>query len=147
MGQKRKKKHKKIVKIMNSTLSKRWDHSKTLKQNFQELGLVSDVNVALPIQKKKKREDDNEKMEVEKSPTDVVQEFETLAANEVKKERRIAPGEAHFVWKLIQKHGEDYKAMSKDKDNYYQHTPKQLKRKCEAFLRSSQDFSEYLKDA
>ena len=32
-------------------------------------------------------------------------------------------------------------AMSRDKRNYQQHTPKQLKRKCEAFLGSKQDFS------
>ena len=33
--------------------------------------------------------------------------------------------------------------MARDKRNYNQHTPKQLKRKCEAFLRSNQDFSKY----
>lgn len=36
--------------------------------------------------------------------------------------------------------------MARDKRNCYQHTPNQLKRKCEAFLRSKQDFSGYLEN-
>ena len=36
-------------------------------------------------------------------------EFERMAANELKGERRISPGEAQFLWQLIQDHGNNYK--------------------------------------
>ena len=36
-------------------------------------------------------------------------EFEGLAQQGTKSERRIAPGEAQFLWKLIQAHGDNYK--------------------------------------
>ncbi|XP_028517867.1 nucleolar protein 16 isoform X2 [Exaiptasia diaphana] len=140
----KKKKIKKKIKIQNKTIQKHWDHSKTMKQNFKDLGLSCDVNMSMPVIKKKKTEGE-ETMEVD-STTSVVQEFEQLAQTEEKKERHISPGEAQFVWNLIQKHGNDYKAMARDKMNIYQHTTNQIKRKCEAFLRSSQDFSQHLQN-
>lgn len=36
-------------------------------------------------------------------------EFEQMSANEVKRERHISPGEAQFLWQLIQDHGNNYK--------------------------------------
>jgi len=36
-------------------------------------------------------------------------EFEKMAANELKGERHISPGEAQFLWQLIQEHGNNYK--------------------------------------
>ncbi|KAK3714539.1 hypothetical protein QZH41_014210, partial [Actinostola sp. cb2023] len=129
------------------TISQHWDHTRTMKQNFKDLGLSCDVNMTIPVVKKKNKTESNdeEKMQVE-TPTPVVQEFEQLALLEEKTERRIAPGEAQFVWKLIQKYGDNYKAMARDKTNAYQHTANQIKRKCEGFLRSSQDFSQHLQE-
>jgi hypothetical protein len=39
---------------------------------------------------------------------------------------------------MLLKYGNNYKAMARDKANCYQHTAKQLRRKCEAFLVSKQ---------
>ena len=36
-------------------------------------------------------------------------EFEKMSANEVKRERHVSPGEAQFLWQLIQDHGNNYK--------------------------------------
>ena len=36
-------------------------------------------------------------------------EFEKMAANELKGERHISPGEAQFLWQLIQDYGNNYK--------------------------------------
>ena len=36
-------------------------------------------------------------------------EFEKMAANELRGERHISPGEAQFLWQLIQDHGNNYK--------------------------------------
>jgi len=147
-GLKRKKKDKK-VKVLNQTLRQNWDQKKTLKQNLRDLGLAFDANAAVPLPKRKAKNQkcqEVEEMEVDKEPTAVIKEFEKMAADEVKIERHISPGEAQFLWQLIQAHGNNYKDMARDKRNYYQHTPNQLKRKCEAFLRSKQDFSGYLEN-
>lgn len=39
-------------------------------------------------------------------------EFEQMVANEVKGERHISPGEAQFLWQLIQDHGNNYKVST-----------------------------------
>ncbi|PFX30318.1 Nucleolar protein 16 [Stylophora pistillata] len=130
------------------TLRKSWDQEKTLKQNLQILGLAFDANSAIPIPKSKTKGYKDEKVEAmevdKKEPTTVMREFEQMAANEKKCERHISPGEVQFLWQLIGDHGNNYKGMARDKRNCYQHTPNQLKRKCEALLRSKQNFSGYL---
>ncbi|XP_022782875.1 nucleolar protein 16-like [Stylophora pistillata] len=146
-GIERKRKEKK-VKVLNQTLRKSWDQEKTLKQNLQILGLAFDANSAIPIPKSKTKGYKDEKVEAmevdKKEPTTVMREFEQMAANEKKCERHISPGEVQFLWQLIGDHGNNYKGMARDKRNCYQHTPNQLKRKCEALLRSKQNFSGYL---
>ncbi|XP_002155670.1 nucleolar protein 16 [Hydra vulgaris] len=129
--------------IKDSTLQKHWDKSKTLHNNLKDLGLAYDSNAAIKINtgKKTKHSDvvkDTNKMEIDETLNKpVIKEFERQAANGMKMERHIAPGEAKFLMTLIKKHGTNYKAMAKDKDNTYQHTAKQLKRKCESLLKSS----------
>ena len=38
-------------------------------------------------------------------------EFEEMAANELKAERHIPPGEARILWRFIQDHGDNYKVL------------------------------------
>jgi len=37
-----------------------------------------------------------------------------MAADEVKIERHISPGEAQFLWQLIQAHGNNYKVSKRN---------------------------------
>lgn len=79
---------------------------------------------------------------------------EDLSESESAYEKPQYPGYACFplhyrIKKLCQKDFSKFKlsfaqGMARDKRNCYQHTPNQLRRKCEAFLRSTQDFSGYL---
>ncbi|KAK2558372.1 Nucleolar protein 16 [Acropora cervicornis] len=149
-GAKRKKKDKKL-RVLNQTLQKHWNYKKSVRQNFKELGLASDPNTVVGFPGKKsakqgEKTQEDQEMEVDKEPTPLIQEFEEMAANELKTERHIPPGEARVLWRFIQDHGDNYKGMAKDKRNYNQYTPKQLQRKCETFLKSKQDFSRYLEN-
>ena len=47
-------------------------------------------------------------------------EFEKMAADEVKIERHISPGEAQFLWQLIQAHGNNYKVSNRNMDIVWQ---------------------------
>eukprot|EP00117_Sycon_ciliatum_P029815 scpid78751/ scgid23651/ Nucleolar protein 16 len=138
-------------------LEKTWDKKRTVHENFRKLGLAANPNKALPpIHVKKPRvkpmyidpleqsamvdEPVEEEPVVEGPPlpTETVVDLERLASGGEKLERHISPGEVDFVMHMIKTHKSDYKAMARDKRNYYQHTPKQIKRKVEAFLRSKQ---------
>ncbi|XP_062521987.1 nucleolar protein 16-like [Corticium candelabrum] len=108
------------------------------------MGLSLDPNVTLPCRPRAEKESDvQEKANVEvagieNAKSEVVTELENEAAQITRLERHIAPGEVQFLTNLLLKYGNDYKRMVRDKSNYYQHTYKQLKRKCEAFLLSKQ---------
>ncbi|KAG1142237.1 hypothetical protein G6F37_007552 [Rhizopus arrhizus] len=71
--------------------------------------------------------------------TDVVRQLEEQAANAFHREKYQSGFETHWIQKLIDKHGDDYKAMFWDKElNVNQHTAAQLKKKCEKYLEKHQ---------
>lgn len=144
-------KRKKVINpsIGDDTLKQHWDMSKTLQQNMKHLGLAFDSNKGTGVPKRMRKKDrltqelleqNGMDVEIEEEPinTAVVEEFSRQAANGQKTIRHIAPGEAQFLMELIKTHSDNYKAMARDKRNKYQHTAKQLQRKCEGILTSSQ---------
>ncbi|PHZ16619.1 uncharacterized protein RHIMIDRAFT_247117 [Rhizopus microsporus ATCC 52813] len=67
--------------------------------------------------------------------TDIVRQLEEQAANAFHREKHQSDFETDWIKKLIDKHGDDYKAMFWDKElNIYQHTAAQLKKKCQKYL-------------
>lgn len=58
---------------------------------------------------------------------------------------RLPKGQVEFITYLLDKYGHDYKAMVKDKKNYYQETWKQLRAKIKTFMGIPQQYGEYLK--
>lgn len=63
--------------------------------------------------------------------------LEEHAANAAKTERVLAPGEIDFVKKCIEKYGDNYSKMARDlKLNYLQLTPRQIEKKCSAYMLS-----------
>ncbi|GAN03136.1 ribosome biogenesis protein Nop16 [Mucor ambiguus] len=67
--------------------------------------------------------------------TDVVRALEAQAANAFHREKHQSEFETDWIQKLINKHGEDYKAMFWDKElNVYQQTAAQLKKKCQKYV-------------
>ncbi|GAA5816416.1 hypothetical protein MFLAVUS_009945 [Mucor flavus] len=68
--------------------------------------------------------------------TDVVRALEAQAANAFHREKFASEFELDWIQKLINKHGDDYKAMFWDKElNVYQQTAAQLKKKCEKYIK------------
>lgn len=58
---------------------------------------------------------------------------------------RLPKGQVEFITYLLDKYGHDYKAMAKDKKNYYQETWKQLRAKVRTFMGIPKQYGEYLK--
>lgn len=104
-----------------------WDVSKTRMQNYERLGLLTEVNVKALAPASKKPSDTADA----KAETEVVgklQEF--VAKGEEPALPRVVKGEFALVDKLTAKHGGDYDAMARDiQVNYLQWTAGQLRKK------------------
>ncbi|XP_030067880.1 nucleolar protein 16 [Microcaecilia unicolor] len=121
-----------------------WDDSKSVARNLAEMGLAIDPNKTLPIQQAKM-------METEVDPTQpgvvirkpyVLEGLLAEASLPEKSSRGISSDMVEYVHYMISNHGKNYKAMARDEKNYYQDTPKQIKRKIELYQHyHPEDFS------
>ncbi|KAI8968557.1 ribosome biogenesis protein Nop16 [Mycotypha africana] len=193
--------HKKRVTIVgNPIIKKNWDKKLTVKQNYEKLGLLTELNGSTGGKEKlnpdnKDKTEESEDMEDDATPmkalvdltdaeveelkkklapgegliqrdeegnilrvivgekkshddildeeiapveakTDVVRQLEEQAANAFHHEKYQSEFQTDWIQKLINKHGDDYKAMFWDKElNIYQNTAAQLKKKCQQYLK------------
>ncbi|XP_071947974.1 nucleolar protein 16-like [Antedon mediterranea] len=162
----RRKKWKKMTKqptILCEQIKKNWDPKKTVKNNMKDMGLSYDPNESVPMPKTKdvmkpKHLKESEQMDVDnqqmrkKKKTDptklhVVEELEDISklpTNPKNTIRLSVPVVQRCVY-MLDKYGEDYKAMARDKKNYYQETPKQIKQTINLFKKIPSQYNEYLK--
>ena len=120
-------------------VEKVWDQKKTLRQNYQALGLQGDVNRA--ISENSVRSKHPGKLSKDQAASASAQEgvewvdLDSIPRPEDERSRRVAHNmseeEQIYVSTLIERHGMDYKAMERDiKTNVYQWTASRLKRRC-----------------
>lgn len=113
-----------------------WDPTKSVAQNLAEMGLAQDPNKAVPIPKKLGMEVESNGREqgnkIVRKPY-VVNEMEYEASLPEKKSNTLSRDLIDYVRYMIQNHGENYKEMARDEKNYYQDTPKQIKRKINVY--------------
>ncbi|NWU74910.1 NOP16 protein, partial [Onychorhynchus coronatus] len=115
-----------------------WDPSKSVAQNLAEMGLSGDPNKALPIPKNLVSGAETESSgqqsgkKIVRKPY-VVTEMEYEASLPEKKSNTLSRDLIDYVRYMIQNHGENYKEMARDEKNYYQDTPKQIKRKINVY--------------
>ncbi|CAB3227037.1 unnamed protein product [Arctia plantaginis] len=137
-----------------------WDFKKSTLRNMKEMGLASDPNkvIKIPnfkqekvkIAKKIVNEDESDDDDVEEEIVQLVPKKEIVEILEKEarapRQRRfmLPKGQVEFITYLLDKYGHDYKAMAKDKKNYYQETWKQLRAKVKTFMGIPKQYSEYL---
>ncbi|NWU89749.1 NOP16 protein, partial [Upupa epops] len=113
-----------------------WDPTKSMAQNLAEMGLSEDPNKAVPIPKKLGMEVESNRWQqgkkVARKPY-VVNEMEYEASFPEKKSNTLSRDLIDYVRYMIENHGENYKEMARDEKNYYQDTPKQIKRKINVY--------------
>ncbi|KAM6322410.1 nucleolar protein 16 [Podargus strigoides] len=115
-----------------------WDPTKSVAQNLAEMGLAEDPNKAVPIHKKtllgmKVGSDGQQQGKKMVRKPYVVNEMEYEASLPEKKSNTLSRDLIDYVQYMIQNHGENYKEMARDEKNYYQDTPKQIKRKINVY--------------
>lgn len=139
---KRRNKKKVTPRIECSQIRRAWDDRKTVAQNLAEMGLAVDSNKVLDIQKRKVTN-----MEVDQSEAPnkfirkpyVINELEAEASLPEKKKTTLSEDMIEYVHYMIENYGENYKKMARDEKNYYQDTPKQIRRKIELYKRYHPD--------
>ncbi|KAK3524299.1 hypothetical protein QTP70_027028 [Hemibagrus guttatus] len=141
----RKKLKKKMIKkyrprIECDQIRKAWNPHRTAKQNMQDMGLTFGTKGVLPITSKA-RTCSRSYYKAGDEPVDrvvkpyVVREMEEEANLPRKDNTTCSTDLIEYVQHMIREHGEDYKAMARDEKNYYQDTPKQIKRKVDLYKR------------
>lgn len=153
-----------IVIYHSSIIKSNWDESKPVADNLSKMGLVVDPNkimglpkpyegLGLPapmdidsegnlIKKSKKRKSKKKKEVVD---TSVVQSLKEEAEKEVPKNYNLSPEMAKFAVYMIEKHGEDYEAMQRDKKNIYQLSGGVIKKTIKQFLKIPSNVYSYEK--
>ncbi|KAG9490761.1 hypothetical protein GDO78_006211 [Eleutherodactylus coqui] len=69
----------------------------------------------------------------------VLKELKAAASLPSKHTMGISSDMVFYVRHMVENHGEDYKAMARDDQNYYQDTPKQIQRKVDLYRRHHPD--------
>lgn len=121
-----------------------WNDRKSVAQNLTDMGLVFDPNRSLPVRKQTLLQVPGTAAEVEapqhlvKKPY-VIKHLEAEASLPGKDTRSLSTDMTEYVQYMIREHNDDFKAMARDEKNYYQDTPKQIRRKVERYRRFHPD--------
>ncbi|XP_041948603.1 nucleolar protein 16 [Alosa pseudoharengus] len=126
-----------------------WDDRKTVQQNLREMGLQHDTKTVLPIRQPKLT--NTEAMDVEpdelliKKPY-VIKDMEAQASIPSQSSKTLSRDLIEYAQHMLREHGDgNYKAMARDEKNYYQDTPKQIKRKIEDYKQChAEDYSTFM---
>ncbi|XP_047463751.1 nucleolar protein 16 [Mugil cephalus] len=122
--------------IENTQIRNAWDRRKSLARNLAEMGLAADPNKSLPVKKQALLGKDKETTAVPiVTKPYVLNDLEAEASLPGKDCKTLSTDLIEYVQHMIREHNENYKAMARDEKNYYQDTPKQIKRKINEYKR------------
>ncbi|XP_063588083.1 nucleolar protein 16-like [Penaeus indicus] len=126
----------KKTKIDIEVIRKVWDKSKSTHTNMAQLGLEYKLNKIMPPNE---METDVQKKDIvdKGKQKAVVETLESQVKNQVAKTKlppRLTHSQRSYIRHMMQRHGTNYYAMSKDPKNYYQDTPKQLEAKIKSYM-------------
>ncbi|CAK1555399.1 unnamed protein product [Leptosia nina] len=142
-------------------LKEAWNNKKSTFKNLQDMGLANDPNKVIKIPSYKEEKLKIAKQIVNPDDTDtkeprvtkkksrkkvVAKKLEEEAKAPRERRFKLPKGQVEFITYLLDKYGHDYKAMVRDKKNYYQETWKQLRAKIKTFMGIPQQYGEYLKE-
>lgn len=136
-----------------------WEHTKSTRHNLDDMGLAYDPNEALKIPNFKKEilsetrlkgmdnslgpKEDNG-VEKVRSKDHVAKTLEAEAKAPRERCFRLPNQQVQFVTYMMDKYGDDYQAMARDKKNYYQMTWRQIRAKINSFKKVPEQYAEYL---
>ncbi|KAI1278090.1 Nucleolar protein 16 [Halotydeus destructor] len=144
----------KNIKVTNPLIMKQWDSKQTPAKNLQSMGLVSNVNQFFEVPKSSTNlgyelpmEDLEEakKMSIEVTKGHVAKRLEKQAKKPQPKNFQFGLETIKFCIYMMEKHGEDYEAMSRDSQNFYQDSPGQIRDKITKMKKIPRNWNAYVK--
>jgi len=136
------------VKVDCDILKASWDNRKSLKANMSALGVAADPNSKVKSGKLKFVAMDlsEDVEETPKEKTEAVQKLEKVAAVKKPPTFRFSLEQVKFISSMMDKHKFNFKAMSRDPNNHYQETPRNLQHKVRKFMSIPDHYVPYCRE-
>ena len=133
-----------------------WDNRITMKENMAAMGVALNANAVLPFAGTKKSMINKLKKQkkvpiaaVEKTEVtipEVVSKLEAEAKVVAKQNFRFTITQVQLITYMMDKHGMDFSAMSRDPKNHYQETTAKLKGMVTRFISIPEHYAPYCKE-
>jgi len=133
-----------------------WDNRATVRENMAAMGVALDANEVMPMSgtkkgliekmKKQKNIPVNPQMKATVTKPEVISKLEAEANVPKKQTFRFTTTQVQLITHLMDKHGTDYTAMSRDPKNHYQETPAKLKGMVNKFISIPEHYAPYCKE-
>nr|CAG4646705.1 EOG090X0IKC [Macrothrix elegans] len=139
---KKKDRKRKFPRIQCDPIREEWQIQMSVKQNLNNMGLLCNANEVLPIGSEKEGLPTNTK----KKKTRVIKKLEEEAYRPRDGTLKIPKQTVNWIEYLLDKYGDDFEAMARDKNNHYQETPAQLRKKIKDYVKRPAYMVKYLKE-
>merc|ERR1712172_461710 len=129
------------VKVDNKVMKDAWDNRISVKENMTQMGIVLSANDVVPVVGTKKKMI-NKLKSLKNLPIGEESPLEVVKPDVLSKLTEEANAHTH----MMDKHGTDYKAMSRDPKNLYQETPAKLRGMIRKFISIPEHYAPYCKE-
>ena len=145
------------IKVDCQAMKESWDNRISAKENLDNMGIVMSATELMPIistkksmvkkmKKMKNGSNDDVANKVQVTRPEVVEKLVQEANVERKQNFRFSSQQVKFITYMMDKHGDDYEAMSRDHKNHYQETPAKIRGMITKFISIPEHYAPYLKE-
>ena len=144
------------VKVDNKVMKDAWDNRISVRENMTQMGMVLIANDVVPVVGTKKKMINKlkslknlpigEESQPEVVKPDVLSKLTEEANAPAKQSFRFSSTQVSLITYMMDKHGTDYKAMSRDPKNLYQETPAKLRGMIRKFISIPEHYAPYCKE-
>ncbi|XP_050714249.1 nucleolar protein 16-like [Eriocheir sinensis] len=132
-----------------SAVRAEWDKRKPASTNVSNMGLVYNLSkIGLSGIKSTREALLGGRSKTGGKPTTAVKQLEEEVCSKAQSEKpgiRLTNAQVEYATAMLDKYGDDYKAMTRDPTNYFQDTSKQIERKIKLFTDNPRYFVPYLR--
>ena len=145
------------IKVDCQAMKESWDNRISAKENLDNMGIVMSATELMPIvstkksmvkkmKKMKNGSNDDVANKVQVTRPEVVEKLVQEANVERKQNFRFSSQQVKFITYMMDKHRDDYEAMSRDHKNHYQETPAKIRGMITKFISIPEHYAPYLKE-
>ncbi|XP_050035346.1 nucleolar protein 16 [Dermacentor andersoni] len=141
---KMKKKLKRQVKIKSTLIKQAWEENKGIFDNLRDMGIAADANKAIPMEVDAQPATKG-KRKTRAPKEHVVAQLEAAASEPRPSTLRMSQDDVKFCVYMLEKYGEDYAAMARDRKNHFQDTPAQIRQKINTLKKIPEQWNAYMR--